>query len=82
MISRRQAFAVNRRIDRKARSDEEGVVTRFNTDHDSIVDIADAKKADLFDKLDTDQGRHAQHQGTAQPINNVSKPPIRTVAAR
>ena len=32
-------------------------VTRFDTDHDSTVDIDEAKKAasDLFDKLDTDR---------------------------
>jgi len=27
--------------------------------------------SDWFDKLDTDHGRHAQHQGTAWPINLV-----------
>jgi Ca2+-binding EF-hand superfamily protein len=63
MISRRKAFIVTVTslvgvaVPAFAWAKSLSPVTRFDTDHDGTVDLAEAKKAaaDVFDKLDTDK---------------------------
>jgi hypothetical protein len=63
MISRRKALVtgiaglIGAATPVLAQNDKSSPVTTLDTDHDSTVDLAEAKKAagDLFDKLDTDK---------------------------